>query len=197
MSEEQPINPPTRAFIRAMSHPVQAKIMVCLAEGEDLTAKQIAARSNTPLRSVRHHLSGLEKGGVVVRTAGEKRRGVHQFYYRLAIPPRLAAEEMKALDPAQRLRVSTEALKNSFSDVSASLAAGVFDRRVDRCLTYLRANVDEQGWAELARLHLQTWEEAERVKAECAERLRSGGAEPIRAASTVMWFELPPLAPDS
>jgi len=196
MSEE-PINPPTRAFIRAMSHPVQAKILVCLAEGEDVTAKQIAARSNTSLRSVRHHLGELEKGGVVVRTAGEKRRGVHQFYYRLAIPPRIAAEEMKALDPAQRLRVSTEALKNSFSDVSASLAAGVFDQRLDRCLTYVRANVDEQGWAELADLHNETWKETERVKVECAERLRSSGAASIRAVSTVMWFELPPLEPDT
>ncbi|HEU4707535.1 MAG TPA: winged helix-turn-helix domain-containing protein [Solirubrobacterales bacterium] len=191
MSEAKPISPITRSLIRAMSHPVKGKIIACLGEGLDLTARQIADRSETPLRSVRHHLSQLEKAGVVERSAQERRRGVQENYYRLAVTPVFDAGEYEGLSPSERLRVSTGVLKMCFSDVSVALSGGTFDRRFDRCLAYVRVNVDERGWRELAAMHLKTYEEVERVKAECAERLRSSGEQPIRGVSGVLWFELP------
>lgn len=188
---EGPTEGGKRGLVKAMSHPSRAKLLYVITDRPGQSAQELAERIQQPVRTVRHHLSELRKAGLIETVERKTRRGVVELFYRTAVPPVIDNDEFADLSSVEKLRTSTEALKHSYSNASLALAAGTMDARVDRGLVNVQAEVDAQGWREIVAAHRRAYEEVERVKAESAERLRSSDEEPIRVASTLMWFELP------
>jgi len=154
-------------------------------------AQELAERRGQPVRTIRHHLSELRKAGLIETVERKARRGTLELFYRSIVPPLIETDEFAELNSAEKLRTTTEILKHSYETASRALSEGTFDARDDRGLVNVQAEVDSQGWREIVDAHRRAYEEVERVKVEGAERLRSSEEDPIRVASTLMWFELP------
>lgn len=178
-------------LVAAMGHSVRFRLLAALSDTPSASAAELAERLELPPRAVRHHLSELHRAGLIEVAEEKARRGVAERFYRSAVPPRLDEEETQALSPLEQRRIDVQILKLSYADAATALSTGTLGSRPDHCLTCVRAQVDSQGWRELAEVHLRAYEEVERVKAESAERLESGDEEAIPASSTLMWFELP------
>jgi DNA-binding transcriptional ArsR family regulator len=187
-----PAGDASRPIVGAIGHPVRVKVLVALGERSG-SANEIAERTDVPVRAVRHHLSELRKAGLIESVEAKTRRGVVEHSYRLIVPALIGPEEFDGLSGTEKLHTTVQVLKLSYLDVSVALAAGTMDARPERCVIYARVLVDSQGWRELAEVHDKALEEVERVRAESAERLRSGDEKPIRGVSTLLWFELPGL----
>lgn len=180
-----------RALVKAMSHPSRARLLNEITDRPGHSAQELAGRLGQPVRTIRHQLSELRKAGLIEPVEKKTRRGVLELFYRTIVPPLIEEDQFAELSPAEKLRTTTEILKHSYEAASLALASGTFDARVDRGLVNVQAEVDSQGWQEIVDAHARAFEAVERVKAESAVRLRSSEEEPIRVASTLMWFELP------
>jgi DNA-binding transcriptional ArsR family regulator len=178
-------------LVKAMSHPSRARLLMEITDRPGHSAQELAERRGQPVRTIRHHLSELRKAGLIETVETKTRRGTLELFYRSIVPPLIETDEFAELNSAEKLRTTTEILKRSYETASLALSRGTFDARDDRGLVNVQAEVDPQGWQEIVDAHRRAYEEVERVKAESAERLASSEEDPIRVASTLMWFELP------
>ncbi len=180
-----------RLLVEAMSHPVRSKLLFSLTDTPRTSAKQLADRLEEPPSKVRYHLRKLRDAGLVGIEDEESRRGVVERYYRSLQVPVISEEDEKALDDAQKRAFSVEILRVILADAARSISAGTFIAREDRCLVRLSAEVDEEGWRELAKIYMETWAAVEAAVERSGERLRDSGERPIRAVSDLLLFEYP------
>lgn len=184
--------PRRAAIVLALGHPLRAKLLFTLNDTPDHSAQEIAELVGAPVRTVRHHLSEMRKAGLIESVEQQSRRGVVEHFYRLAVaPPAVPEAEFAKLTASEKLRIVTQALKHGYEVAVEAMAAGTVYARADYGIATVLAELDSQGWRELVEAHRNARDEVERVKRHSAERLRGGDEEPIRAASTLMWFELP------
>jgi DNA-binding transcriptional ArsR family regulator len=182
---------PDQGLVAAMGHSVRFRLLAALANVPAASAVELARKLDLPPRAVRHHLSQLHHAGLIEIAEERARRGVAERFYRRVVAPQIDDAEFQALTPLEQRRIDVQILKLSYADAAMALSAGTINSRPDNCVTCVHAQVDNQGWQELAEVHRRAYEEVERVKAESAERLGTGEEEPIPATSTLMWFELP------
>jgi DNA-binding transcriptional ArsR family regulator len=178
-------------LVEAMGHPVRGKLLFSLIDSPRASAKQLSHRIGEPPSKVRYHLRKLRDIGLVGVEDEESRRGVVERYYRSLRAPVISAEDDRGLDDAQKRAFSIEILRLIFADAARSISAGTFIAREDRCLTRISAEVDEEGWRELAKIHFETLEAVKAVVRHSGERLQHSGEEPIRAVSDLLLFEYP------
>jgi DNA-binding transcriptional ArsR family regulator len=181
-------------LVEAMSHPVRSKLLFTLTDSPRASAKQLADRLEEPPSKVRYHLRKLRDAGLVGIEDEESRRGVVERYYRALQTPLISEEDEGELDDAQKRAFSVEILRLILADAARSISAGTFIAREDRCLARLWAEVDEEGWRELAKIHLETLDSVQAAIERSGERLGRSGEEPIRAVSGLLLFEYPPVA---
>jgi DNA-binding transcriptional ArsR family regulator len=178
-------------LVKALGHPLRAKLLFTLNDHPGKSAQEIAEKMGEPVRKVRHHLSELRKAGLIEAAEQKSRRGVAEQFYRVATAPMVEDAEFAKLSSTEKLRIITQALKRCYEVATQALIAGTFYARTDTGLVTVQAALDSQGWREFVEAHRRAFAEVERVKAESSERLRGGNEEPIGAASTLMWFEMP------
>jgi DNA-binding transcriptional ArsR family regulator len=184
--------PPSSPIVSALGHPLRAKLLFTLNDTPDRSAQEMAELVGAPVRTVRHHLSEMRKAGLIESVEQQTRRGVVEHFYRLAVaPPAVAEAEFTKLTGSEKLRIVTQALKHSYEVAAEAMGAGTLYARADYGIVTVLAELDSQGWRELVEAQRNARDEVERVKRHSAERLRGGEEEPIRAASALMWFELP------
>lgn len=179
-------------LVEAMSHPVRSKLLFNLTDSPRASAKQLAERVEEPPSKVRYHLRKLREAGLVGIEDEESRRGVVERYYRALQRPVIWEEDEVGLGDAQKRALSVEILRLILADAARSISAGTFIGRDDRCLTRTWAEVDEEGWRELAKIHLETLAAVQAAVNRSGERLSRSGEEPIRAVSDLLFFEYPP-----
>lgn len=71
----------TEEQVRAFAHPLRQRILDVLAT-EELTNKQIAEAVGKPPGNTHHHVTTLERAGLITQTRSRKYRGVVERYYR-------------------------------------------------------------------------------------------------------------------
>ena len=87
--------------------------------------------------------------------------------------------------------MSLEVLKLIFGDARAAVASGTFGIHEGHCEVRFWAEVDQQGWDELARIHREAYEDVRAAIARSAERLAEGGETSLPVTSANLLFESP------
>jgi DNA-binding transcriptional ArsR family regulator len=191
-----------KAPAAALSHPLRVRILEVLNERDMSPTDFVAAglvddfSDDGSLSKVSYHfreLAAMECLEVVkvtpVRGAIEKTyRGTASAYHTTA--------DFAALTFEQRKRISRTTMLSLSARAESAIMSGHFDRRPDRHQSWLMMDVDEDGWTELMEILAYALSEAERIKAESAERT---AADPtrcsFRATFGAMGFESPPPIP--
>jgi DNA-binding transcriptional ArsR family regulator len=185
----------------AMADPVRSKIFVATSEptffvaSEDsgkpvgISVREIAERVQESRRRVKYHLEVLCRQGLVEIVEERRRRGVVEHFYRATSILMLSKEEMEGLPVRRQQTIILAVLKEIFADATAALESGTYIRRPEWATARLHADVDDQGWTELAALYEKSTRDALEVIAKAKERLRGTDQKPIRIGAASLLFE--------
>jgi hypothetical protein len=99
--------------------------------------------------------------------------------------------EWERMSLAERRVVSRQIVRVVTGELDRAVEDEIFDARVDRHLSRMPVVVDEQGWKELMKIHLETFLAAIEVRERAKERLERSGEEGIRGRSVQVFFEVP------
>jgi DNA-binding transcriptional ArsR family regulator len=180
-------------IVKALSHPLRMRILTRLNEGV-ASPNEMAKEFEESLPLVSYHVRILRELDCIELVRTTPRRGAIEHHYRALTRPFLDDADWAQLPPSARKAVSNTVLSKALGDVRDAVAAGTFDDRADRHLSYSPLMLDEQGWKELgSRLNdLLDW--AIEAQAASAGRLQdggSGGAE-VRARLSLFAYTAPP-----
>jgi DNA-binding transcriptional ArsR family regulator len=180
-------------IVKALSHPLRMRILTRLNEGV-ASPNEMAKEFEESLPLVSYHVRILRELDCIELVRTTPRRGAIEHHYRALTRPFLDDDDWAQLPPSARKAVSNTVLSKALSDVRNAVAAGTFDDRADRHLSYTSLVLDEQGWRSLGdRLNeLLDWVIEE--QAAVAGRLQddqAGGAE-IRSRLTLLAYSSPP-----
>jgi len=185
----------------ALADPVRSKIFVATSEpaffvtpedsGKPLgvSVRQIAERVQESRRRVKYHLEVLCRQGLVEIVEEKRGRGVVEHYYRATSIIMLSKEEMEGLPVTRQQKIILEVLREIFADATAALESGTYVRRPEWATARLHADVDDQGWTELAVLYEKTTHDALEIIAKARERLRRTDQKPVRIGAASLLFE--------
>lgn len=188
-SYEQP------ALVRALAHPLRAKMLYALQEGE-ASPKELADHFGVPLANVAYHIQVLRKLKLIRLARKTRRRGVVEHHYVVDHFFSVAHEAWAEMPDLIRERATAEWLEDVGSYVSKAAASGGFNR-ANAHMTRSRVTLDREGWdfvAEQLLALLATVEEAERASAKRLRRANHRGE--IHAGVVMLQFESMPAVPE-
>jgi DNA-binding transcriptional ArsR family regulator len=193
-------------YLKALAHPLRIRILAMLAQ-RSASPVQLAGKLDATLGTVAYHVRTLHNLGLVELVDTRQRRGATEHYYRAHEPPRFSDEAWHGLPPVDKQRMLSALLAQMGQFVSASAAAGGFDRR-DSHMTRTSLRLDARGWEQLAEATQNWLRDAEQIEQEAAKRLARAGADghrdgdgdgaatgrPLDAGLVVMLFEALPFS---
>jgi DNA-binding transcriptional ArsR family regulator len=181
-------------IVKALSHPLRMRILTRLNEGV-ASPNEMAKEFDESLPLVSYHVRILRELECIELVRTTPRRGAIEHHYRALTRPFLDNDDWAQLPPSARKAVSNTVLSKALSDVRTAVAAGTFDDRADRHLSYSSLMLDEKGWQVLGDRLNELLDWAIEEQAASAGRLQdggSGGAE-VRARLTLMAYSAPPV----
>jgi DNA-binding transcriptional ArsR family regulator len=182
--QEEPIG-------RAWTHPIRAKAFRLLAENV-FSPVEIARLIDEPVYKVGYHVRQLEEFGLIELVRTRQVRGATQHFYRAVERMAMDTEEWEQLDLAERRSVSKYGLQMIFGDVTIADEDGTFDARVDRHLSRVPQQVDEQGFAEVLQIHEEALERILAVQERVvARRAENPEIETFPVVSSQLFFTMP------
>jgi len=169
------------------------RILTRLNEGV-ASPNEMAKEFGESLPLVSYHVRILRELDCIELVRTTPRRGAIEHHYRALTRPFLDDDDWAQLPPSARKAVSNTVLSKALGDVRTAVAAGTFDDRPDRHLSYSALILDEQGWRALGDRLNEVLEWALAEQAASAGRLQDdqrGGPE-VRARLTVLAYSAPP-----
>jgi DNA-binding transcriptional ArsR family regulator len=180
-----------RRLAEAMGHPVQSKILFVVADRPGVTIRQIASRLEEPRRRVRHHLEALIEAGLVSVESEARTRNTMERRYAVELRPHIHTEDAELLSDISQRRISLEILKLILADARTAVANGTFGTHHGHAEVRFWAEVDQEGWEQLAAIHLNALDEMRAALASCAERLADDDRTAFPVTSALLLFEAP------
>jgi DNA-binding transcriptional ArsR family regulator len=184
-------------YVKALAHPLRIRILAMLAD-RSASPVQLSSQLDATLGTVAYHVRTLHNLGLVELVDTRQRRGATEHYYRAREHPRFPDDAWAGLAPVAKQRMLSAMLQQIGQYVTASAAAGGFDRS-EAHMSRRSLHLDDRGFEELAAA-TRTWlEAAEKIGAAAAERLsknHAGGDGADAAVDTglvVMLFEGRPV----
>jgi DNA-binding transcriptional ArsR family regulator len=180
-------------IVKALSHPLRMRILTRLNEGV-ASPNEMAKEFDESLPLVSYHVRILRELDCIELVRTTPRRGAIEHHYRALTRPFLGDEDWRALPESARKAVSNTVLTKALGDVRNAVAAGTFDDRADRHLSYTALVLDDEGFQELGRRLDEVLEWAIEEQAAAAGRLQdeeSGGPD-VRARLTLLAYSAPP-----
>lgn len=184
-------------IVKALSHPLRMRILTRLNEGV-ASPNEMAKEFEESLPLVSYHVRILRELDCIELVRTTPRRGAIEHHYRALTRPFLNDDDWAQLPPSARKAVSNTVLSKALGDVRSAVAAGTFDDRPNRHLSYSALMLDEQGWNALGERLNELLDWAIEEQAAAAGRLQegeSGGAQ-VRARLTLMAYSAPPVDAD-
>jgi DNA-binding transcriptional ArsR family regulator len=175
----------------ALADPLRARLMAAVTEKPGISIRQIAERIGEPERKVRYHVEALHSAGLVEVQGLVRRRGAVERRYRATTSMMIDAVDAERISEAQQRRISLEVLKMIMGDATVSVASGHFGTHPGHSEIRLRGEIDEEGWRELAEIHLRAMEDAQAAIDRSTERRRTTGEEGFEVTSAALLFEAP------
>lgn len=146
------------------------------------------------LASIGRRFKKLAKGGwlkLVREERGGKRRGATEHFYRAIGPAILDTDDWSKLPDSLKATLTWKTFEQLRERVQQAMAAGTFDARVDRHLSWTPLLLDQRGW-EAVLAAVNALFHTVLVEARGAEqRMAETGEEPIEATITLAAFESP------
>jgi hypothetical protein len=191
-----------------LKHPMRVRILEVLSE-RDLSPVQFVHQGMSPpgfeydsaqnaLSFVSYHFRELERADCITLIETKPRRGATEHIYRSKAFALHTDAEFEELSYAERKAISRSTLQSLMARADGAILLDTFDRRVDRHLSWLSMELDEQGWKELRDLQAETLQRATGVKAAAIARVheeREQGevAPTFRATFGALAFESPSI----
>jgi DNA-binding transcriptional ArsR family regulator len=180
-------------IVKALSHPLRMRILTRLNTGV-ASPNEMAKEFEESLPLVSYHVRILRELECIELVRTTPRRGAIEHHYRALTRPFLNDDDWAQLPASARKAVSNTVLAKALGDVRNAVAAGTFDDRADRHLSFAHLLLDEEGWRALGdRLNeLLDWAiEEQAVSAGRLQDGESGGAE-VQSRLTLMSYTAPP-----
>ena len=182
-------------YVKALAHPLRIRILAMLAD-RSASPVQLSAQLDATLGTVAYHVRTLHSLGLVELVDTRQRRGATEHYYRAREHPRFPDDAWAGLAPVAKQRMLSAMLQQIGQYVTASAAAGGFDR-AEAHMTRRSLQLDDRAFEELASATRRWLDEAEEIGAAAAERLGDGGENsdgdgsrpPVDTGLVVMLFE--------
>lgn len=180
-------------LLKALAHPVRARALTVLNQ-RIASPSELAAEQEEAVGYVAYHVRVLHELELIELVETRQVRGATEHFYQGTVKPYLSDEFWEQLPEDARSGVSVAGLDVLNQEIREAFAAGTFDARVDRHLSHLSLNLDEQGWREAGILLVKCLKGLMQIGAEAENR---NGHEPIRATFGLMGFESPSGGPGS
>jgi hypothetical protein len=183
-----------------LKHPLRVRILEVVNE-RDMSPVQFLNEGLAPgfksrqnaLSHVSYHFRQLEKAGCVEIIATFQRRGATEHVYRGKSRVYFTDAEFERLPLRDRSQLSRTSFQGLVARTDGAMAAGTFDGRTDRHLTWVAMDVDQRGWKELGTVLAACFGEVERIRHDARGRLDESDDEVIPATVAILGFESPPL----
>jgi DNA-binding transcriptional ArsR family regulator len=160
-------------YVKAMSHPLRVRILALLDERR-ASPVELAEVLEASLGTVSYHVRTLHQLGLIELVDETRVRGAVEHHYRAKARPKITDDAWAQAPPIAKQAAVGSSLQMIDEYARASAAAGGFDHS-DAALIRLSMRLDEKGWHQLARACTKLFEQAQRIEAESAERMK--GAE--------------------
>ena len=195
------------SIYKTLSHPLRVRILEVVNQ-TPISPKQFVRQKLVPpemytgyqqaLSLTAYHFRELEKEGCAQVIEKNPRRGAMECVYSGFLPAFPSDEEFKRLPFARRQELSRISCQGLAARIDGAIRSGTFDKRRDRYLTWLTADLDAEGWWMMGEVLAQTYGLLEIVINSAASRM--GDAEhdkaetPIPVTLALLGFESPSLA---
>lgn len=155
-------------LVKAIGHPLRQRILVRLNEGV-ASPSRIARDLDEPLGTVSYHVKILLEQDAIELVETRPVRGAVEHFYRPTMRVRFDDENWARLPASLRAKLFDQTLQQVWEHlVSASESGGLEDRRTHVSWTPL--DLDEQGYADAAKLLEGTLDGLLGIQAEVANR---------------------------
>jgi AcrR family transcriptional regulator len=178
-------------------HRLQLSKVLKVLNDRKASAEEIAREIGEPVEEVRARIGDLERAKLVITT--EQRTAPDgtstEFFYH-SNTDWIEDDAWERMGLAERREISIQIARLVTTDIEQAIAADTFDARVDRHLSRLPVELDEQGWRQMMALHYQAFHASVAIQAESSERLKLSGGSPILGSSIQALFEVPESSAD-
>jgi DNA-binding transcriptional ArsR family regulator len=178
-------------YVKALAHPLRIRILALLAD-RSASPVQLSAQLDATLGTVAYHVRTLHNLGLVELVDTRQRRGATEHYYRAREHPRFPDDAWAGLAPVAKQRMLSAMLQQIGQYVTASAAAGGFDR-AEAHMTRRSLRLDEPGFEQLAAATRKWLGDAEKIGEAAGKRLERAGVgsadESVDVGLVVMVFE--------
>jgi DNA-binding transcriptional ArsR family regulator len=183
-------------YVKALAHPLRIRILAMLAD-RSASPVQLSSQLDATLGTVAYHVRTLHSLGLVELVDTRQRRGATEHYYRAREHPRFPDDAWSGLAPVAKQRMLSALLQQIGQYVTASAAAGGFDR-AEAHMTRRSMRLDARAFEQLATATRKWLGEAEKIGEAAAKRLEQrpsgdGDDAAVDAGLVVMLFEGRPV----
>lgn len=178
---------------RLTTKPVRFRAMVMLND-RSATVDDVAEALNLSADAAAQHLDKLLDEGLIELAGETLRGGTVKPRYRAAVKTLWGDEEWAEIGAAERQRLTAWTVEWIYAELREAIEAGTMSARADTFVSRNVSFVDERGWQELTRIHVEALEASFRVHAASAERLAERGEEGFPVLSAMFCCELPGAA---
>jgi DNA-binding transcriptional ArsR family regulator len=173
-----------------VAHPTRARCFMILAE-RTASPVEIAQQIGKDVGHVGYHVRKLQQLDLIELVDERPVRGAVEHFYRAIERPYVSEEEFAAQSVEEREVFTRYVLQCHVSDIARAMDEHTFDARANRAMLRTPMLIDEEGFAELADLHIEMYERTLDIQAKSAERMAAAGEDGIPTMSTSMFFETP------
>jgi DNA-binding transcriptional ArsR family regulator len=177
----------------AIGNPWRSRILGAAAQ-KDLSPSAFIREYGGEISNISRHFRQLAKWGYleeVERKSGGTRRGGVEHVYRTARRSHLDTPSSEGLSGLLRESISETILTDYLKQVREAIEAGTFDADVERHLSWMALDLDDQAFTELAQRLDEVLEWLPELQAQAAERLTASGGKPIRTTAGLASFRSP------
>lgn len=190
----------------ALKHPIRVRILEVLCEGDispvgflhgGMLPPGVAFKDEAnAISHISYHFKVLREADCIALVDTKQRRGATEHIYRSKALALHTDEEFEAMSFEERRNISRSTLQMLIARADGAIIAGTFDKRIDRHLSWVAMELDEDGWTELRDLQADTLDRANGIKAAAIARKHekddpSAGAT-FTATFGALAFESPP-----
>jgi hypothetical protein len=181
--------------IRILDVLAERKMSVAQFVDEGLIPELVSMDRHLAISKLAYHFRVLRHAGALEVVEQNPRRGSTELVCRASVRAHFTDEQWAKLPLRERQALSLFVLHELIARAKSALHYGTFDSRVDRHLSWLAMETDEQGWSEMAAVMNGMLDTVTEIHSESKERLEASGEQPIRATWGQLHFESPPLPP--
>jgi DNA-binding transcriptional ArsR family regulator len=173
-----------------VAHPTRVRCFSILAE-RTASPVEIAGEIGRDVGHVGYHVRKLQDMELVELVEERPVRGAIEHFYRAIERPVVLEKEFAEQSIEEREVFTRYILQLHVADIARAMDEHTFDARSNRAAIRTPMLVDEDGFRELAELHVEMYERTLDIQARSDERRTASGDDGIPTISTSLLFETP------